>query len=168
MNKYTLFIFLATIAISCNGQKKNDRYQSEGEQDRISEAPKGAWKVNKEFDDQGNLIRYDSIYSWSSNKDLNNLSQYDRDSILNSMQSRFYEHFSDFDLKGDMHGDLFSSDSLFTKRFFDDSFFESEFGEDFMDIDQIREHMRDMQEKFLEKYESEFRENDETTKKGEI
>ncbi|THD69266.1 hypothetical protein E7Z59_02745 [Robertkochia marina] len=26
----------------------------------------GAWKVNKEYDENGNLIRYDSVYSWSA------------------------------------------------------------------------------------------------------
>lgn len=28
--------------------------------------PKGKWRVSKEYDDQGNMISYDSVYVWSS------------------------------------------------------------------------------------------------------
>jgi hypothetical protein len=31
-----------------------------------SPEPKGKWKVSKEYDDQGNMISFDSIYVWSS------------------------------------------------------------------------------------------------------
>jgi hypothetical protein len=31
-----------------------------------SQEPKGKWKVSKEYDDQGNMISYDSVYVWSS------------------------------------------------------------------------------------------------------
>lgn len=31
-----------------------------------SPEPKGKWKVSKEYDDQGNMISYDSVYVWSS------------------------------------------------------------------------------------------------------
>ena len=58
--------------------------------------------------------------------------------------------------KKEATGDLFSDDSLFTKRFFDDDFFDSDFGEDFMDIDRIRKRMETMQQRFLERYQSEF------------
>ena len=77
------------------------------------------------FDENGNLIRYDSIYSWSSADNFNALSSLDRDSILQSMQSEFYRNFSHFSDQG--FDDVFSSDSLFTNKFFDDAFFKSLF-----------------------------------------
>ncbi|WP_452232599.1 hypothetical protein [Lacinutrix sp. MEBiC02595] len=49
---------------------------------------------------------------------------------------------------------VFSLDSLFSKRFFNDGFFGSDFGSDFMDIDKIRQQMITRQKKFLEKYQS--------------
>lgn len=38
-----------------------------------SEQPKGTWKVDKEFDENGNLTSYYSISSWSSPDNLDEL-----------------------------------------------------------------------------------------------
>ena len=156
MRKYGLLVLSALLTLSCNSQEKKneDKDELKGKEEKIAETPKGSWKVNREFDEDGNLIRYDSIYSWSSNTDLNDLASMDKDSVLKSMQSRFYRSFSDFNSEG--FPDIFGRDSLFTRRFFTDDFFESEFGQDFMDIDRVRERMENMQRKFLERYQSEF------------
>lgn len=154
MNRYVLNIMASFLSLSCNGQK-NDTKQAEIKEDETTvEQPKGTWKVEKEFDENGNLIRYDSIYSWSSNDKLNNLSILDKDSLLQSFKSRFFTNFSDFENQG--FDDVFSEDSLFNKRFFNDDFFGSDFGKDFMDIDKIRKQMIERQKKFLEKYQSDF------------
>ncbi|PIF00722.1 MAG: hypothetical protein CR994_05050 [Maribacter sp.] len=155
MKKYVLLVVSAFLTLSCNSQeKKNKDSSQDGDKARIAEAPKGSWKVNREFDEDGNLIRYDSIYSWSSGTDLDKMATMDRDSILSSMQSRFYNGFSNFDDEG--FPELFSNDSLFAKQFFNDDFFDSDFGQDFMEIDRVREQMENMQRRFLERYRSEF------------
>lgn len=146
---------IGLLSVSCNGQKndteKTEITESEG---KIVEQPKGSWKVDKEFDDDGNLIRYDSIYSWSSNGKLDNLSTVDKDSLLQSFKLRFFKNFSDFENNG--FDDVFSKDSLFSKHYFNDDFFGSDFGKDYMDIDKITQQMIARQKKFLEKYQSEF------------
>lgn len=155
MKKYVVLAISALLTISCNSQEKQNKDDVQGDAEaQITETPKGSWKINKEFDEQGNLIRYDSIYSWSSGTDLDKLATMDRDSILQSMQSRFYRGFSNFNHEG--FSDLFSKDSLFTKQFFNEDFFDSDFGHDFMDIDRVREQMENMQREFLERYQSEF------------
>ena len=160
MKKYSILVLSALVTMSCNSQEKNDADNTQIEKNKaqITEAPKGSWKVNREFDEDGNLIRYDSIYSWSSETDIDALATIDRDSILKSMQSRFYRGFSDFNKEG--FSDLFANDSLFTKHFFTDDFFDSDFGQDFMDIDRVRERMEAMQRKFLKRYQSELEEHD--------
>ena len=154
MKKIAILSMVAILNLSCNAQenKKEDNLQK----DSIAqvEPPKGTWKVDKEFDENGNLIRYDSIYSWSSTDNLDELAQRNPDSLLQSFRSKFYRNFSHID--NQRFGDLFSDDSLFTKRFFDNDFFDSDFGEDFMDIDRIRKRMETMQKRFLERYQSEF------------
>ena len=155
MKKYILLFMVSLLSVSCNGQKnetkKAETKESEG---NVVEQPKGTWKVDKEFDENGNLIRYDSIYSWSSNNKFDNLSSVDRDSLMQSFKSRFFTNYSEFENQG--FEDVFSQDSLFSKRFFNDDFFGSDFGNDFMDIDKIRQKMIARQKKFLEKYQSEF------------
>tara|TARA_R110002049_G_scaffold69429_1_gene179886 strand:- start:207 stop:671 length:465 start_codon:yes stop_codon:yes gene_type:complete len=143
------------LSVSCKGQEsETKKVEKEKNQTNIVEEPKGTWKVEKEFDENGNLIRYDSIYSWSSNDKFDHLSLSDKDSLMQSFKSRFFTNFSRFENEG--FEDVFSQDSLFSKRFFKEDFFESPFGKDFMDIDKIRQQMIERQKKFLEKYQSEL------------
>ncbi|MGP1994224.1 hypothetical protein D9V96_020255 [Zobellia laminariae] len=155
MKKYILLFMIGLLSASCDGQK-NDIKNTETKESvkSIVEQPKGSWKVNKEFDENGNLIGYDSIYSWSANTQLDKLSNLNKDSLLQSFKSRFFTDFSDFENKG--FDDVFSKDSLFSKHYFNDDFFESEFGKDYMDIEKITQRMIARQKKFLEKYHSEF------------
>ena len=92
MKKYILLFMIGLLSVSCNGQK-NDTKNTETKENEgnIVEQPKGSWKVDKEFDDNGNLIRYDSIYSWSSNGKFDNLSLSDKDSLMQSFKSRFFK-----------------------------------------------------------------------------
>lgn len=163
MKKIALLSLAAILNISCNaqdGKKEEKLQQDKDKQSQSIVVPKGTWKVDKEFDENGNLTRYDSIYSWSSGDNLDELATLDRDSTLQSMQSKFYRNFSRFNNEG--FKDVFSSDSLFTNRFFDDDFFTSQFGEDFMDIDKMHKRMESMQKKFLEKYQPELDELEES------
>jgi hypothetical protein len=155
MKTYILVLATVLLSVSCNGQKKDTTQTETKENEKtVAEQPKGSWEVDKEFDENGNLIRYDSIYSWSSNSKMDHLSTLDRDSLLESFKSRFFNNFSDFEDQG--FDAIFSQDSLFTKHFFNDDFFKSSFGKDFMDIDKRTQQMIAKQKKFLEKYQSEF------------
>ena len=155
MKKYILFITVALLSVGCSSQNNEAKKElAKEKQDSIAEQPKGSWKVDKEFDENGNLIRYDSIYSWSSNNKFNDFSSVNKDSLLKSFESKFFSGFSHFENQGFEH--IFSEDSLFSKHFFNDDFFKSDFGKDFMDIDKIRQQMIARQKKFLEKYQSEF------------
>jgi hypothetical protein len=156
MKKIILLLMLGLLSINCNGQKiKTEKGDAKDKQENATkEEPKGSWKVDKEFDENGNLIRYDSIYSWSSNGKWNDLKSLDKDSLLNSFESKFYKHFSHFGDEG--FEDVFAQDSIFGKHFFNDDFFGSNFGKEFMDIDMLRQKMVERQKKFLEKYQSEF------------
>jgi hypothetical protein len=152
MKKSFLLLFVLSLCFSCNGQDNNTKEKKMKE--TREEQPKGSWKVDKEFDENGNLIKYDSIYSWSSSSKYDDLSSFAKDSLLKSFESKFFNDYSHFENQG--FSDLFTQDSLFSKHFFNDDFFDSNFGKDFMDIDEIRQKMFARQKSFLEKYKSEF------------
>lgn len=160
MKKYIIFLIALLLNLtSCQNQDTKEGNVTIKKSDKKEiEQPKGSWKVDKEFDENGNLIRYDSIYSWSSDEKWNNISLINKDSLLKSFKSKFYHHFSHF--KDDGFDDLFTEDSLFEKQFFSNNFFESEFAKDFMDIDWITRQMVAKQKKFLEKYQSKFKESE--------
>ena len=155
MKKYVLLVMAGVLSMGCNAQNnKAKTTEPTNNEKQVDVEPKGTWKVDKEFDENGNLIRYDSIYSWSSSNQFKNLSDTDRDSLIQSFKSKFFTNFSEFENRG--FEDVFSQDSLFSHRFFNDDFFGSDFGTDFMDIEKIRQRMISRQKKFLEKYQSEF------------
>jgi len=149
--KKIAFLFLAAIlTTSCNSQEKKDDLEQITDQEKVADEPKGTWKVDKEFDEDGNLIRYDSIYSWSSSDDFGGLNLQDRDSLLQSFQSKFFQRFSDSNRFG--FDRFFEQDSLFGQRFFNEDFFGSEFGQDFMDIDKMHERIERMEKEFFKLY----------------
>ncbi|PZD77110.1 hypothetical protein [Mesonia sp. K7] len=154
MKKYVLLGMVGLLSISCNGQKNEKPLEIKETKGKVMKQPKGTWKVDKEFDENGNLIRYDSIYSWSSHHTIDDLSSTDTDSLIQHFKSTFFKLFSEYENEG---YEGFTQDSLFSRRFFNDRFFESDFGNDFMAIDQLRQKMVERQRKFLEKHLFEFR-----------
>ncbi|WP_405291597.1 hypothetical protein [Algibacter sp. Ld11] len=89
MKKCVLLLAVALLSVNCNGQKNEDKKVEITE----IEKPKGSWKVDKEFDENGNLIKYDSIYSWSSSNNMEGLSPIDRDSLMQSFKSKFFTNY---------------------------------------------------------------------------
>jgi hypothetical protein len=154
MKKYILLFMVGLISISCIGQKNEQKTEVKESEEKLVEPPKGTWKVNKEFDEKGNLISYDSIYSWSSNGKFDNLSFSDKDSLMQSLKSRFFTNYLGFEKEG--FEPIFSKDTLSIKGYFNDDFFGSNLGNEFMDVDKLRQQMIAWQKKFSEKYQSGF------------
>jgi hypothetical protein len=101
MKKFFMLFTIGLLSLSCKGQENETKKNKKEENStNLVEKPKGTWQVDKEFDENGNLIRYDSIYSWSSNGQYDNLSSFDRASLLQSIKSRFYKNFSRFENEG--------------------------------------------------------------------
>src|SRR5690606_29335544 len=148
MNKFLSILLISLVCFGCNGQLKKDKETDQGS--TAQQPPQGEWKVNREYDENGNLIRYDSIYSWSSTEHLDDLGPFDRDSLLQGFRSRFSKNFRALDPDG--FPGSFLGDSLFEKHFFEDDFFGSPIGRDFMDLDALQKRMEEMQRKFLEHY----------------
>ncbi|WGD33658.1 hypothetical protein [Olleya sp. YS] len=149
MKKLILFSLVAILATSCNGQDtdnlKEDIIKTETSMDTIK--PKVSWKVNKEVDENGNVIRYDSIYSWSSSS--SHLKQFDSmevDSVFSAMQSRMKQQFSNF---GFSEFSNFKNQDSIMNLFFSDSFFSNKMTTDFPDLESIRQRMEAMQQQFF-------------------
>ncbi|WP_282125209.1 hypothetical protein [Marinifilum flexuosum] len=108
-----------------------------GQNTESKNLPKKDLKVNKEYDEDGNLIRYDSsyVYSWSSDstKQFFNDSAFFNQMDMNRVHKRMQEQLSRF----------FGSDSMRQKNnkhpFFSDDFFKDDFfGNDFFDSKMFR------------------------------
>ncbi|MBO3115978.1 hypothetical protein J4050_04425 [Winogradskyella sp. DF17] len=146
MKKYVLIFLVAVLATSCNGQtqKKSgpEMAKSDETKDSITR-PNERWQVNKEVDENGNVIRYDSIYSWSSNGALKGM---DTDSLIAQMQQRMRKQFSMF--QGPNHFGFPAHDSIM-KQFFLDDFFNAPVDPNFPSMDEMIKQMEAMRQQFF-------------------
>ncbi len=123
-------IALSITLMSCNGQTGKQKAKSDPNEFN----PQTNIKVDKKYDDKGNLISYDSTYSYyySNVKDDKNL----RDSIFNSFRNTFNSKY------------LFSKDPYFNNLFFVDSLLKYDFYRKDFFLNRFRNNMRRMDSLF--------------------
>lgn len=167
MKSLVFLSLMAILATGCTAQDKKSTDLAHNGDPAVDKAPKGKWEVRKEMDENGNLVRYDSIYTWSSDDNYAQLKEKNMDSIMNSFSSMFQQHF------GNMQGMEFpkdlEQDSLFTKDFFNfnDDFFAQHFGNGTIDMEAVRKHMADLQNEFMKQFPSEMDDSQDSKKSSD-
>jgi hypothetical protein len=90
MKTYAYLALLGLLSSGCinkvNGQKEKMAVRLTPKTDTVK--PKISWKVNREVDDKGKVIRYDSTYSWSYNSAEGASPK--ADSLIKDFQARFH------------------------------------------------------------------------------
>lgn len=146
MKNIVLFFLVAVLATSCNAQE-SESSSSEIAKSTIKKdstnQPNERWHVNKEVDEHGNVIRYDSVYTWSSNGSIKG---HNADSLLQQMKKRMQEQFSM--IQGPGYFGFSEQDSIF-KQFFSDDFFSSPMAPRFPNMDDMIKHMEAMRDQFF-------------------
>jgi len=127
---YVLIGLVFTGMISCHSQEtKLSKQKQEGKS-----KPEEKVFVNRKYDENGNLIEFDSVYtSYYSNMRGDTLYT---DSILQNFNTYFNHHFSRI-----ASNDLMKMDSTLPYGFFHDDFFEQRF---FNQNEQLHRMMREM------------------------
>lgn len=120
------------IFLGCNGQtkKENGPFLSSGNEnteaiDDTLNKPKVRVKVNKQYDDKGNLIKYDSTYSYIYSSPGGGELQLNNDTLYNRFRSYFDRKYPDF--ISPQFDDVFFNDSLFKYDFFNKDYFMQRF-----------------------------------------
>lgn len=154
MKKVAFSLFLALLVAGCNGQEshknsKNDLAQVQKSTDTLNPKPKIQWKVNKKYDENGNVIGYDSIYSWSYSNRGNVPPEINADSIMQSFRSLSNDNFPSFWEDQDLDH-MFPMDSIMNKNFSMDRFFNHGNFKDFPNMGQWMQQMDSLRNKMLE------------------
>ncbi len=127
-----LALAISLILNSCNGQKKTEK--TEMAKDTIT--PKTNIIVNKEYDDEGNLIRYDSTYSsYYSNIVTDTLFG---DSVFSNFKNFFNQSYG------------FSTQPYFNNFFFEDSLLKYDFYKKDFFSNRFQNNMEKMDKLFME------------------
>jgi hypothetical protein len=138
MKKLFLIILLFS-CVSCDAQSNerniSDEALSDKElgdnkipneaKDNSANEPEVNIKVDKKYDDEGNLIGYDSTYSYvyrSFDGDTMNLNM---DSIFSGFKPFMKDNFDFYG--GDPFSRFFQQDSVFYHNFFEDDYFQNRF-----------------------------------------
>ncbi|MFA8433569.1 MAG: hypothetical protein ACEPOZ_03535 [Marinifilaceae bacterium] len=162
----TLILLFASILLSYNGMAQEKKEKKCKPNEEI--------KVNKEYDEQGNLIRYDStyVYTWSSDSTFrfnDSIIHPQMDEIRKMMKERFHRFTPSDSVESGVFGHPFFDHNFFGKDFFKDDFFSGSFpDEDFFkdfekmmeeqmnfrheNMEHLQQHMDSIHRQFFEKY----------------
>lgn len=123
MKKYIVFIICAMLILSSAKEVLAFYYLQNIKKDTLkSNEPKVDIKVNKKYDDYGNLIQYDSTYSYIYS--YPNMSSEALDSIVGNFKPFFYNNLPD--VFGNSFDDFFNSGSFLNEDFLKNDFFENQ------------------------------------------
>jgi hypothetical protein len=140
-----IVIVLSVILIGCNGQ--NAKQKAGVTETDTAGNPQTSIKVNRQYDNNGNLVKFDSTYSYfySKTNDNKNL----RDSIYNNFRNQFRREYT---FSSDpFFNDLFFQDSLLKYDFYKKDFFTNRFRNNMMMMDSLFWGMDSLKNSFFNK-----------------
>ncbi len=125
MKRITLFLLIPFLLTGCEAQTGE---KAKKENPVISEnlipqnvKPKVDIKVNKKYDEEGNLIGYDSTYTWSYSTIHGDSTFVNADSVYSEFSPLFNRQFPGFD--NSFKNGFFDMDSLFYNDFLSPDYF---------------------------------------------
>lgn len=121
MKKIVIIFAIPLLFLSCSGQGQQKDLNNKAQSNIEKNEPRAEIKVNKIYDDEGNMVRYDSTYVWSYSNVAGDSVFVDVDSVMSRFQpfmdakNRFYFPF--------FHTEPFIQDSIFYYDFLDNDYF---------------------------------------------
>lgn len=152
--KKILALVIVLMLLGCNQKEKENLTQqvesNEKVKDKMVVKPKEKWDVRKEYDEFGNLIKYDSIYSWAYSNIEGDSLHVNLDSIMDSFR-RYFGDRSPFKLKEEFFY-FPKNDSLFKYEFFKDDYFFSNWQKQHSELEDMIKRMDSSRNAFLKRF----------------
>lgn len=140
MKLLNFMLLFCLLFFNCSGQNKQ-----KSEENTIK--PDENVQVNKEYDEFGNLVKYDSIYSYSYSSNSK---------LQDSLKLQFQQHFNTHSFFNDsFFDDFFKPDSL-SGNFNPDNFFYKGFMNHDDQIKNMMKRMDSIQKLFFNQYQGNF------------
>jgi len=150
MKKLILMLSIALLTTGCNGQqgeKSATTQQKNKKENTVAGQPKISWDVKKEKDKNGNIIRYDSTYTWSYTNADGDSMKVNADSVLQSFHSYFNENFPSI-INRSFTQPLWN-DSLFYRDFYQDDYFRNRWQQNYFEMDKMFRSMDSIRNQFF-------------------
>jgi hypothetical protein len=146
MKKMILIAGLLLLSVIVFAKNKQDTVKYTKPQN-----PKVQVKVNKVYDQHGNLIRYDSTYSWSYHHESEG-KQIDVDSVFRKFLPYFRQNFPKSDFQSMQNHFLDFPDSAMILDFFNNKAFFDQYQGQLFDFQQQIHEMDSLRNRFLKQY----------------
>ena len=150
MKKLYVLFLMPLFVISCNGQVEKKAESESDIKENESIKPQTDIRVNKEYDEAGNLTRYDSAYVWSYSNFQGDSMLIDIDSVmskfypfLNSRQQFYFPGFGD---------KMFYNDSLFYYDFLNHDYFMKRWENSMERMNKMMWEMDSIKSQFFDEY----------------
>lgn len=143
----SILILSVFVAFSLNKPNFLVNNHNQSKKDTVITNPKIDIKVEKEFDDDGNIIRYDSSYTYIYTYPNGNTEKLNMDSIFQNFEPYFFNH--GFDIIHDPFRSFFEEDTLYQHHFFDDDFFMQQFENNMFRFEDMMREMDSLRNQFL-------------------
>jgi hypothetical protein len=147
--KQIALIIASMIAFGCN-QLSNDsvaQVAKKAAADSTSK-PQTSVKVNKKYDDKGNLIRYDSSYSYHYVGPMGLSKSIETDTLFRHFKSYYLSNYDT--MLNNSYGNIFFSDSLFKYDFMQPDYFSKRFELNRKRFEQMAHDMDSIKIRYLE------------------
>lgn len=160
--KNTLIVLLFLTITGCNSQEKEAKAAINDKNDTTIIKPKETWDVKKEYDAFGNLIKYDSIYSWSYSNVKGDSVHVNLDSVMDTFKGYFSKN-SPLEWQNDFSY-FPKNDSLFMSDFFEKDYFFKNWQNQHAELDKMIQRMDSSRNAFLRRFHPGLIESKEKTK----
>jgi len=154
MKKYSLAIsillILGVVSIFAITKPESNFFDNKSNlfaPDTILVNPKVDIKVDKEYDKNGNIIRYDSTYRYVYTFPNGKLEILNMDSIFNNFRPYFFDN--GFDLMQKPFNHFFEMDSSFQQHFFDNDYFMQQFEREMFRFEEMMHEMDSLRNQYL-------------------
>lgn len=148
--KKLLILILVFIITGCNKHEKEKKQMGSDKKNTHAVKPNEKWDVYKKYDKFGNLIKYDSIYSWSYSNIKGDSIRVNLDSIMESFKGYFHENLP-FKWPGDFSY-FPKKDSLLKNDFFKDDYFFRNWQREQSELEEMVKKMDSSRNSFLKHY----------------
>lgn len=140
---------LALFTSGCNAQDKKLSGEDLSKKDRkeMANQPDISWDVHKQFDEHGNVIGYDSTYTWSYTNIEGDSVRVNTDSLMNSFNLYFKDNLP-YIWDRNFTQPLWA-DSLFNRDFMDESYFHNRWKKQYFDMDNMFREMDSIRMQFF-------------------
>src|SRR5690349_10233661 len=126
MKNLIVWIVLSFLTGGCDGQKKiNEKVDKQMASTDTLVKPKVDVRVNKRYDNKGNLIQFDSTYSYYYSSPGIGRSSIKSDSLFGNFKSPLLNQYKD--LMNENMNSIFFNDTLFKYDFYDKDYFSRRF-----------------------------------------